>query len=252
MLKTVSDLKGTIIAATDGEIGSVQDLYFDDVRWTVRYLMVDTGAWLPGRQVLISPIAVGGPSWGDGRLSVRLTKQQVEDSPPAESNKPVDRQYEQRYAQYYGYPYYWSGPNRWGATAYPDGTLTAPLASPEPAIGLVAPEEQGDPHLRSARDVMTYYIEATDGDLGHVADFLVDDREWAIRYMVVDTRNWWPGKKVLVSPDWIRTVSWEDSRVYVDLTREGLKSAPEFDPNAPVERTYEDRLYRHHQRRQYW
>ena len=252
MLRTISDLKGTIIAATDGEIGSVQDLYFDDVRWTVRYLMVDTGAWLPGRQVLISPMAAGGPSWGEGRLPVRLTKQQVEDSPPADSNKPVDRQYEQRYAQYYGYPYYWAGPDRWGATAYPDGTLAAPVVLPESTVAMVAPEEQGDPHLRSARDVMTYYIEAADGDLGHVEDFLVDDRAWALRYMVVDTRNWWPGKKVLVSPDWIRTVSWEDSRVYVDLTREGIKSAPEFDPNVPVERTYEDRLYQHHQRRQYW
>ena len=88
MLRTISGLRGTIIAATDGEIGSVQDLYFDDLRWTVRYLMVDTGAWLPGRQVLISPMAVGGPSWGEGRLPVRLTKQQVENSPLRRATSP--------------------------------------------------------------------------------------------------------------------------------------------------------------------
>jgi hypothetical protein len=253
MLRTVTDLKGATIAATDGDIGSVQDLYFDDVSWTVRYLMVDTGAWLPGRQVLISPMAVDRPRWSDGRLPVRLTRKQVEESPPADSTKPVDRQYEERYARYYGYPYYWTGPSRWGATAYPDGMLTAPVAPPDAPAEVVTPgAEEGDPHLRSAVDLMTYYLEATDGDLGHVEDFLVDDREWAIRYMVVDTRNWWPGKKVLVSPEWIRRVSWEDSRVYVDLTRDGIKSAPEYDPSAPLDREYEDRLYRHHQRRGYW
>jgi hypothetical protein len=116
----------------------------------------------------------------------------------------------------------------------------------------VANPELGDSRLRSARDVMGYYIEATDGDIGHVDDFLIDDSEWAIRYMIVDTRNWWPGKKVLISPEWISQVSWPDSRVYVDLTREGVKTAPEYDPSRPVEREYETRLYRHHDRPSYW
>jgi sporulation protein YlmC with PRC-barrel domain len=247
MARTVSDLKGLTIAATDGDIGSVQDLYFDDISWTVRYLVVDTGGWLPGRQVLISPMGTTGPGAQD-RIPVRLTRAQVEQSPSVEADEPVNRQYELRYSRYYGYPDYWAGPYRWGATPYADEVIPTP---PDLTVESVPPES-GDPHLRSARDVMGYYLEATDGDLGHVDDFIVDDREWAIRYMVVDTRNWWPGKKVLVSPEWIREVSWPDSRVYVDLSREGIKSAPEFDPARPLEREYEGRLYDHHRRRRYW
>jgi sporulation protein YlmC with PRC-barrel domain len=245
MLRTASHLKGTSIAATDGEIGSVQDLYFDDGTWTIRYLVVDTGTWLPGRQVLISPRSVRlAPN--DDRLPVALTKEQVENSPSIDADRPVDRQYEEEYSQYYGYPYYWSGPYRWGTTPYPgEGPLTEARA-----MSVMPPA--GDPDLRSARNVMGYYIEATDGDIGHVEDFLVDDREWAIRYMIVDTRNWWPGKKVIVSPEWIKRVSWPDSRVYVGLSKQAVKDAPEYDPDRPMEREYEARLFRHHGRRTYW
>ncbi len=245
MLRSVSNLKGTSIVAIDGEVGSVQDLYFDDSLWTVRYLVVDTGTWLPGRQVLISPRAVrGGPT--ENGIPIALSKAQVENGPSIDADKPVDRQYEEEYSRYYGYPYYWTGPYRWGTTPYPGGAAPAAghVAGPMP-VG-------GDPRLCSMRNVMGYYIEATDGDLGHVEDFIVDDLEWVIRYMVVDTRNWWPGKKVVVSPEWINRVSWPGSRVYVDMTRDALKRAPEYDPNQPLQRDYETRLFGHHGRRAYW
>jgi sporulation protein YlmC with PRC-barrel domain len=249
MLKGVRELQGTPISATDGEIGSVDDIYFDDTGWTVRYLVVDTGRWLPGRKVLISPMAVRGKGGSGGAtVPVALTKSQVENSPSVDTELPVNRQYEVEYSRYYGYPFYWSGPYRWGAVRYPDD-----LTATDPGPVSTGPiESGGDPHLRSARDVMEYYIEATDGDIGHVEDLLLDDREWAIRYLVVDTRNWWPGKKVLISPDWIGRVRWEDSRVHVDLTREGIKSAPEYDPTRPIEREYESSLFGHHARRSYW
>ena len=247
MLRTASHLKGTSIAATDGEIGSVQDLYFDDHSWTIRYLVVDTGTWLPGRQVLISPRSIMTVT-DEARIPVSLTKSQVENSPSTDVDKPVERQYEEEYSQYYGYPYYWTGPYRWGATPYPGEGV---LAMPE-AVAAMPPRGGGDPSLRSTRNVTGYYIEATDGDIGHVDDFIVDTTAWAIRYMLVDTRNWWPGKKVLVSPEWINQVSWPDSRVYVDMSREAIKSAPEYDPNQPVERDYETRLFGHHNRRVYW
>ena len=247
MLRAASHLKGTSIAATDGEIGSVQDLYFDDLTWTIRYLVVDTGTWLPGRQVLISPRSVRA-SIEEVRIQVALTKAQVEESPSIDTDKPVDRQYEEEYSRYYGYPYYWSGPYRWGATPYPgEGVLL-----PADAASAMPPAVDGDPSLRSVRNVMGYYIEAVDGDIGHVDDFIVDDQPWAIRYMIVDTRNWWPGKKVLVAPDWISRVSWPDSRVYVQMTKEGIKSAPEYDPDQPLAREYETRLFGHHGRRVYW
>jgi len=247
MLRTASHLKGTSIAATDGEIGSVQDLYFDDHSWTIRYLVVDTGTWLPGRQVLISPRSIMTVT-DEARIPVSLTKSQVENSPSTDVDKPVERQYEEEYSQYYGYPYYWTGPYRWGATPYPGEGV---LAVPEAAVAM-PPRGGGDPSLRSTRNVTGYYIEATDGDIGHVDDFIVDTTAWAIRYMLIDTRNWWPGKKVLVSPEWINQVSWPDSRVYVDMSREAIKSAPEYDPNQPVERDYETRLFGHHNRRVYW
>jgi uncharacterized protein YrrD len=248
MLRTARNLKGTSIAATDGNIGSVQDLYFDDRSWTVRYLVVDTGTWLPGRHVLISPISVRA-SADPSSVAVALTKAQVKDSPSVDIDKPVNRQYEEEYSRYYDYPYYWTGPYRWGPTPYPGAMIMAGV----PAADVIAVAGAGgDPTLRSARDVMGYYIEATDGDIGHVEDFLLDDREWAVRYMIIDTRNWWPGRQVLISPAWIDRVSWPDSRVYVDLTREGVKTAPEYDPDHPLEREYEGRLYRHYGRRNYW
>ncbi len=246
MLRTTKEISGAGIAATDGDIGRVQDVYFDDRSWTVRYLVVDTGAWLPGRQVLVSPISVRA-GIGEQSVSVALTKKQVEESPSIDSDKPVNRQYEEEYSRYYGYPYYWSGPYRWG-----EGATPGESATPGVPVAELPAYEGGDPTLRSAGEVTNYYIEAADGDIGHVEDFLVDDREWAIRYLIVATRNWWPGKKVLVSPAWISQVSWPDSRVYVDLTREGVQAAPEYDPSQPLERDYESRLFRHYGRPSYW
>ena len=198
MLRTAGNLKGVTIEAMDGDIGSVQDLYFDDRTWTIRYLVVDTGTWLPGRRVLISPFAFHLVP-GTSRLRTSLTKQQVKDSPSIDTDRPVDRQREIAFAQYYGYPFYWLGPNRWGELAYP-GMPVPPVQPTALEQEMLSRQwEDADPDLRSARDVMGYYLQATDGDLGHVEDFLVDAESWAIRYMIVDTRNWLPGRKVLVS-----------------------------------------------------
>lgn len=254
MLRAAGAFKGLSIAATDGDIGSVKDLYFDDLTWTIRYLVVDTGAWLPGRQVLISPLAVRGPV--TDKVTVDLTRAQVEESPPIDADKPVDRQQEEALSRYYNYRYYWEGPYRWGLLAYPG---MPPVPAPVPGDPVVAEmlarereQAAGDPSLRSARAVTGYYIAAQDGDIGHVDEFLVDDRAWAIRYLVVDTRNWWPGKKVVLSPEWIKTVSWADSRVYVDLRKDEIKAAPEYDAERPFDRDYENRLFEHHARRKYW
>jgi PRC-barrel domain len=254
MLGTAGDLKGVTIEAMDGDIGSVQDLYFDDQTWTIRYFVVDTGTWLPGRQVLISPFAFHVVP-GASRLRTSLTKEQIKNSPSVDTDRPVDRQREIEFSRYYGYPYYWVGPYRWGDLAYP----TLPLTAAQPTEideEMLAREreslEMSDPHLRSARDVTGYYIQATDGDLGHVEDFLVDDETWAIRYSIVDTRNWLPGRKVLVSPEWIQRVSWEESKVYVDLSKRHIEAAPEFDPSVPLAREQEERLYTHLGRVKYW
>lgn len=254
MLKPASGFKGLTIAATDGDIGSVNDLYFDDLSWTIRYLVVDTGTWLPGRQVLISPLSVRRV---DDKILVDLTRNQVQNSPPIEADKPVNRQQEEAIARYYDQRYYWEGPYRWGLLAYPGmpPVPTAPIPADAMGEEMAAREREtpsGDPTLRSSRDVTGYYIAALDGEIGHVDDFLVEDRAWAIRYLLVATRNWWPGKKVLISPEWIKTVSWADSQVQVDLRRDEIKAAPEYDPSRPFDREYESRLIEHHNRRKYW
>jgi hypothetical protein len=209
MLRSTAELAGLAIHATDGNIGSVANVYFDDIHWRVRYFVVDTGHWLPGRQVLVSPAAVGSADIRGRRLNVKLTKDQVEKSQGIESHETVSRQHEQHVAKYYGWPVYW------------------------PAEGALAPDVEdtwrGDSSLRSASEVQGYYVHAKDGDLGHVAEFLIDDTLWEVRYLVVDTRNWLPGKKVLVDPRATDRVDWGKSTVHVHLTKDELKNCPTYD-----------------------
>lgn len=253
MLRSVTHLQGVTIQATDGEIGKVDQFYFDDETWAIRYLVVNTSRWLAGRLVLVSPIALAQRDWESKRLDVALTKQQIEDSPPIDTHKPVSRQHEAVYLGYYGYPYYWGGPNLWGLTSYPAGLAVQREAVTEAeASAARAGKESADSHLRSTNEVTGYHIEATDGEIGHVRDFIVDDETWAIRYLEVDTRNWWPGKKVLVSPAWIDNVSWPDSKVYVDLSRETIQNGPEYIDLMTVTREYEMRLYDYYARSPYW
>jgi hypothetical protein len=255
MIKSVNNLKDYTIVGTDGEVGDVVEFYFDDQKWTIRYLVADTGTWLTGRRVLISPMALGKIDWNSSRLQVNLSREQVENSPGIDTDKPVSRQHEIEFYKYYGYPHYWAGPYLWGPVPYPVG-----YAMPAPPTGSntvqeeisSAEREQSDVHLRSTKEVTGYYIEATDGNIGHVEDLLVDDESWTVRYIIVDTRNWWPGKKVLVSPEWIGSVSWTDSKVYVELSREAIQNSPEYDTSRPLTREDEKRLYAHYQRPEYW
>jgi hypothetical protein len=251
MLTNATHLKGITIQATDGKIGTVDQFFFDDETWAIRYLTVGTDGWLGDRQVLISPFSIVHTDWQARRLDVSLTKKQVENSPNIDTHQPVSRQHESVYMGYYGYPYYWSGPNMWGPASYPSG-LPVPTTVFNEAQAKHVHKASMDSHLRSNKAVTGYHIEASDGEIGHVEGFIMDDRAWAIRYMEVGTRNWWPGKKVLVSPAWIQSVSWEHSKVHVGLSREAIKTGPEFVESAPITREYEDRLYRHYGQAPYW
>ncbi len=259
MLRSINNLKDREIQATDGPIGSVKNFFFDDHTWKVRYLVVDTGNWLSGRKVLVSPMAIGDPAWVAERLNLALTREQIEKSPGIDTDKPISRQQEEEYSGYYGYPFYWGGgssPAGQIPMGYPDrvsvasglATASAPAKTSEPHLS----GQPGDGHLRSAKEVIGYYLEAEDGDIGHVEDFIVDDQTWSIRYMVIDTVNWWPGKKVVIAPQWIARVNWEQSKVYIDLTRAYIKRAPEFSAASLNNRDYENSLYDYYGRRQYW
>ena len=216
MLTNTTHLKNFAIRALDGELGTVDEFYFDDETWGIRYLTVNnTGGWLTGKTVLISPISIIRTDWQARQLDVSLTKKQVENSPDIDTHKPVSRQHEAIYLGYYGYNSYWGGPYIWGPSLAP-GNLAVPYSTQATADRLH--QQSADSHLRSSNAVTGYHIDASDGEIGHVNGFVMDDEAWAIRYIEVATRNWWPGKKVLVSPTWIERVSWADSRVYVALS----------------------------------
>lgn len=256
MLRSMKSLEGIAIGATDGKIGKVNDLYFDDESWVVRYLVVDTGNWLGGREVLVSPYSISQPVWADGELPVAITKEQIRNSPSNESDQPISRQFERGYLGYYGYPYYWGGAGLWGGGFYPGMAFpTGDVSDYEGYVGHLRPpsaDDSGDPHLRSCNAVNGYRIEATDGEIGHVDGFLIDDSTWSIRYMVVNTSNWWMGHQVLISPEWIKQVSWADSRVEVAIDRQIIKDAPAYDATASLDRDAESKIYGHYGRASYW
>ncbi|MEO6985870.1 MAG: PRC-barrel domain-containing protein [Paralcaligenes sp.] len=264
MLRSMKELEDYAIQATDGVIGHVRDFYFDDEAWVIRYLVVDTGSWLLSRKVLISPIAIGDPDWVGKVLPVSITKEQVKNSPNIDTDKPVSRQHEMRYLGYYGYPSYWGGVGLWGGGAYPGMMMTGyggfgstPYVTNPKVQGAYARADEArhqddDLRLRSGQAVMGYHIEATDGDIGHVQGLLVDERTWAIRYLIVNTSNWWLGHQVLIAPQWIKDVSWSESTVSVDLSRQAVKDAPPHNSTAQMNRKREAELHAHYGRRGYW
>lgn len=245
MLNKATTLKGYKLDSLDGEFGEAKEFYFDDHHWTIRYLVADTGSWLTGRQVLISPYALVAAIKTEEHIAVNLTKKQIEGGPSLDSDKPVSRQFEESYYGHYGWPMYWSGPSMWGPYPY---ILREREQRGNPTQG----EKAWDPHLRSTASVEGHHIQALDGEIGHVEDFIIDDETWAIRYLVVDTRNWWPGKKVLISPHWIERVSWSESKVFVNLSREAVKQSPEYTEESLLTRDYETGLHRHYQLEGYW
>jgi len=254
------------IGATDGVIGKVQDFYFDDEAWVIRYLVVESDAWLSHRKVLISPFAIGQPDWAEKIFPVSITQTQVRNSPDIDTDKPVSRQHEMGYLGYYGYPNYWGGGGLWGASFYPD-ILQAGLGnngsnaehrsdrSRKTGTGtrsLAARGQHDNPHLQSANAVMRYYVHATDGDIGHVDGLLVEEKTWAVRYIIVNTSNWWLGHKVLIAPEWINDVFWAESMLKVDLTRDAVKESPSYDSAIPLNRELETGIYEHYGRDGYW
>jgi PRC-barrel domain len=219
MLHSIQRRYGEKLRASDGEIGHVRDFYFDDKNWTVRYLVADTGRWLPGRLVLISPRALGDVNPDGKVLLVNLTRQQIEDSPSIDEHKPVSRQQEEEYHRHYGYPYYAESWPLWGLAGYP-------VVAPPPP--LTEAKQQGvDSHLRSARVVNSYSVESNDGPVGDVADFMINGRIWVIREIVVECGNWYSGKKVIVSADKVSRISYHQSTVFIDSTKAAIMEASE-------------------------
>lgn len=248
MLRSLKDLEQYTLYATDGEIGTVVNFLLDDESWTVRYLVAEANVTSGGRDVLITPIAFREVEWETRCFRLALTRDMVRNSPGIDTNQPVSRQHELDYYRYFGYPHYWGGSGIWGSGTYP-----ALLAAGRWAEMEAAPADRpADRHLRSVSEIRGYHVQGSDESIGHIEDVIVDDETWEVRYLVVDTSNLWFGRKVLVEPRWARRVSWEEGKVYFDLTRKAIHDSPTWDPGAGVNRQYEVQLYDYYGRPVYW
>jgi hypothetical protein len=243
MLRNASEIHGYTIAARDGNVGTVSDLLFEDTTWLIRWVVVDTGDWLPGRKVLLPISVLGDLDSSDGKFSVRLTKQQVKDSPDFETHQPVSRQLETNIYDYYGWSPYWCTGFYMGGYGYAGG---APLSTPYHKDAPNHGQADGDKHLRSTEEITGYHIHATDGAIGHVDDVLVEDGDWSIHYLAVDTSNWWIGKKVLISPRSVRTIDWSVRMISLDVDRQKVKDSPGYNADTLIDRPYERQYHAHY------
>jgi sporulation protein YlmC with PRC-barrel domain len=248
MLRSLKEFERYQVSATDGDIGTVVDFLLDDERWGVRYLVAKTGGFFDEREVLITPISFRQVDGSTNLFHVALTKEKVKHSPNIDLHEPVSRQHERDYYMYYGYPYYWGYEGLWGPSYSPRALAAGRCEDGPPGYSF----HPGDVHLRSTKELRGYHTQGTDAEVGHVSDFIIDDETWAVRYLVVDAGNWLIGKKVLIAPHWAGRVSWDERKVFLEMSRESIKASPEWNPDAPVNREYETRLYDYYGRPVYW
>jgi hypothetical protein len=216
MLRRVRDFENYVLRARDGDIGRTKEFLFDDKNWAIRYLVAETGIWLSSRKILVSPHALNPAIGYDDVIPVNLTKKQI-----------------------------------WGSSPYLWGQMPANQENRDDVIRNQRMEDSWDPCLRSTHDVTGHHVQASDGEIGHVVDFIIDEDNWSIRYLIVDTKNWWPGKHVLISPEWIDRVSWDDHKIFVKVTREAVRQSPEYSAST-LNRDYEDKLHIHYNAHGYW
>jgi len=227
MLQGIKPLYGNKLGASDGDIGHVKDFFFDDQNWAIRYVVADTGSWLPERQVLISPHAFVNLHQSAKVLAVNLTRKQIENSPPIESHKPVSRQYEEEYHRYYGWPYYWQGGGLWGMGGFPILELPPKPLPTVPATVNGPQPKRADAHLRSTQAVNGYHLQASDGTIGHICDFMMDTRSWAISELVIKIGHRFSGKEVQIPASAVDRISWDESKVFVHLPKEVVEQSPQ-------------------------
>lgn len=250
MFNSVSHLTAARVQAVDGDIGPVEDLLFDDHHWAIRYLVVDAGTWLAERDVLISPYSIKQPVGRDRLIQVALTRRLIRSSPPLDIERPVSREQEQAFERHYHYPAYWDGGGLWALGAMPYPSMARPPHAGDPEAACTYPAGM---QLRSTEQTSGYEVQAIDHGIGQVQDFVFDDESWQIRYLVVDTRSWWPGgRQVLIALSWLDRIDWARQQIHVSLTREEVRCSPAYQDVASIHRDYEIQLHASYQRPGYW
>jgi sporulation protein YlmC with PRC-barrel domain len=246
MKRSVKSLIGYTMSATDGAIGKVKDVYFDDETWTIRYLILETCDWLSGRKVLICSQALLATNWHNETFPINLTKKQIEHSPVINTDMPVSRQQEMQLHEYYPWSNYWvSG---MGIAGMGTTGMVMPMRE---SVGEEISEKahkpnkkpHGDHHLRSTETLIDYKVKAKDGDIGEIEDFIIDNTTWKMIFLVIDTGDWFPGKKVLLSSKWIKEINWDLSRIDINLTEVKVKNSPEYYPHQLINDVYEKNYY---------
>ena len=243
MLRFGLELGNYVLDAKDGEIGRCKDFLFDDRHWGIRYMMANTGKWLPGREVLISPVSLGIPDHDAKRFPVKLTKEEIRKCPPLEQDAPVSRKYETLFHGYYGLPLYWSGDHLWGFEHHP-AKVALPAKLKEKREEMLEEAEKG--HLRSIREVNGYKTFAAGEKIGYIDDFAIDVDYWAIRYVLVDSRKWLPGRKFVVPAMLVENVQWTSGEIEIAVEKEALRNSPWYDPASHIDRGYEEDIFRYY------
>jgi sporulation protein YlmC with PRC-barrel domain len=242
MIKSLKELSGYKIVALDGEVGTVEDFFFDANEWTVRYLVVLAGSWLNRRHLLFSPASIGASEDQEDSLKINLNTERIEGSPPVDLERPISREKETELHEYYDWPLYWTN---FGPPSYP---LVEMITEMRDKTGREESAQTAG-YLHSLEEVDSYNLEARDGSIGRIQDFLVDKTNWKIQYLVIETSAWLPGRKVIIAPSWIEEIAWDEKTVRIDLTRETIRNSPEYDPETPLDLEYEEKLYSHYQRK---
>lgn len=247
MKRSIKSLTGFSLKETDGELGKVDDFYFDDSSWTIRYLVVETGSWLSEKKVLLSPSVIKQPDWENEQFAVALTQDQIKNSPDIDTDKPVSRQQEEQLSAYYTWDVYWGSEPHGGGIfgAMPSALYESEIAEPE-NVNEQVQEPEGDKHLRSTKEVEGYAIHAEDGEIGKVVDYIFDDSNWKINFLIVETGSWLNSKKVLLSAKYITEVKWDNNIVIVKLTLDSIKNSPDYDESQPLNQDYENNLNDHY------
>jgi sporulation protein YlmC with PRC-barrel domain len=245
MILSINSLLGYAIKGIDGEIGKVEEFYFDDRTSTIRYLVVKTGGWFSEKKVLISPESFQHPDWESKTFAIDLTREKIKNSPDIDTDQPVSSQQEEVMRRYYSLPGYYQyglygymGIGMWGYPAIEESAANKAMKQMKESG-----QAYNNPHLRSTQEVTGYDIHATDGDVGKVEDFIIDDATWKIHFLVVKTGNWFFGKKVLISPQWIKDVKWEKQEVTIKHSKDEVKNSPAYDSSQPLNDTYEHSLH---------
>lgn len=234
-LKKILEYK---VLTNDKTEGDIQDFLFDEKRWTIRYMKADFGNFFSPEKVLIPKEFLEAPDWQNRFFPIKMSNDEIDKCPNLDDHQPVSRKYEEMLFEHYDLKPYWYSAYTVpiASSFYPPRPLKVPSAEID--------ENKLDTILRSFEEVKGYHIQAVDGKIGHIEDIIVDDDDWQIVYVAIDTSNWLPwSKKVLIAIDWMETISYEKREVKINLHTESIKNAPEYDESQTIDESFEKTLY---------